>query len=176
MNAKQTYAARSSKKEKTLQLRKELWPEKENELWDRKKNQGFTTIPRTMPILMSIIDDLTKGKPAGQTYFALWCRAYDEHLLIIENAASFAAESGFTGERAETTWRQRMGTLQELGFIACKDGATGKFHYVLLLNPHLVAKKLKDRIQEGAFRQLFSRGLEVGAKDMTDDPVNITNQ
>jgi hypothetical protein len=27
-----------------------------------------------MPVIMNIIDTLTKNKPAGSTYFVLWCR------------------------------------------------------------------------------------------------------
>lgn len=36
-----------------------------------KEYDGFTTIPRTMPLIMNIIDDLTKAKPASSNYFAL---------------------------------------------------------------------------------------------------------
>ena len=168
MNTKQAAVHRSKAQEKSLKLREQYWPSlKDDDLWHRKKHQGFTTIPRTMPHLMNIIDSLSKNQPAGQAYFILWCRAFDESLIVIENPSAFAAESGFTGERALTTWRQRMRTLQELGFIDCKDGSSGRFHYVLLRNPHTVARKLKDQIQEGLFRQLFDRALDIGAKDMT---------
>ncbi len=60
-----------------------------------------------------------------------------------------------------------MRTLQELGFIDSKDGSSGPFHYVLLCNPHTVAWKLKEQIQEGLFRQLLDRAFDIGAKDMT---------
>ena len=168
MNTKQAAVHRSKAQEKSLKLREQYWPSlKDDDLWHRKKHQGFTTIPRTMPHLMNIIDSLSKNQPAGQAYFILWCRAFDESLIVIENPSAFAAESGFTGERALTTWRQRMRKLQELGFIDCKDGSSGPFHYVLLRNPHTVARKLKDQIQEGLFRQLLDRAFDIGAKDMT---------
>lgn len=168
MNTKQLAVRRSKAQEKSLKLREEYWPGlKDDDLWDRKKHQGFTTIPRTMPLFMNIIDSLSKNQPAGQAYFVLWCRAFDESLVIIENPSVFAAECGFTGERALTTWRKRMRTLQELGFIDCKEGSSGSFHYVLLLNPHTVAQKLKKQIQEGLFRQLLDRAFDIGAKDMT---------
>ena len=168
MNKKQLAVRRSKAQEKSLKLREEYWPDlKDDDLWDRKKHQGFTTIPRTMSILMNIIDSLSKNQPAGQAYFVLWCWAFDESLLVIESPSKYAAECGFTGERALTTWRQRMGTLQGLGFIDCKDGSSGSFHYVLLRNPHTVARKMKGRIQEGLYRQLLDRALDIGAKDMT---------
>lgn len=118
--------------------------------------------------MMNIIDILSKNQPGGNTYFALWCRVYDESLVIIENPLLLAAESGFTGERALSTWRQRMKTLQTLGFIDCKDGVSGPFHYVLLRNPHKVAWELREKIQEGLFRQLLDRAYDIGAKDMTE--------
>ena len=59
-----------------------------------------------------------------------------------------------------------MRSLVELGFIDAKEGSAGPFHYVLLLNPHKVVWQLKDRIQEGTFRQLQTRAIEIGAKDM----------
>jgi hypothetical protein len=36
---------------------------------------------------------------------------------------------------------------------------------VLILNPHIVIQKLKSNIQESRFRQIYSRALEIGAKD-----------
>lgn len=85
--------------------------------------------------------------------------------MTIENPLVFAAETGFSGERALTTWKQRMKILQELGFIDAKEGSSGAFHYVLILNPHIVIQKLKSNIQESRFRQIYSRALEIGAKD-----------
>lgn len=34
-------------------------------IWTRKTNDGFFTVPRTMPVVMQIIDAQTKGQPAG---------------------------------------------------------------------------------------------------------------
>jgi len=125
--------------ERALRIRSEHWSEVSEELlWHRKRCDGYTTIPRTIPLLMNIIDSKSKNQPAGRTYFGLWCRAYDESLIIIENPMSLAFEAGFSGERAVTTWRQRMSTLRDLGFIDAKPGSSGEFHYVLLFNPHKI--------------------------------------
>jgi hypothetical protein len=160
--------------EKALVFRAAYWPEVTDEsLWHRKRCDGYTTIPRTMPILMSIIDSLSKNRPAGRAYFGLWARAFDESLLVIENPASLAAEADFSGERAVSTWRQRMRTLKQLGFIDAKPGSSGEFHYVLIFNPHRVVWNLKSGIQEGLFRQLWERAIDVGAKDM-QPPVPVT--
>jgi hypothetical protein len=161
----------SKAQEKAAAFRNAYWPKVEDEqLWHRKRCDGYGTQPRTMPIVMNIIDSLSKNQPAGRVYLGLWARAFDESLLVIENPASLAAESGFTGERAVTTWRQRMATLQNLGFIDAKPGSSGDFHYVLIFNPHRVVWALKDQIQEGLFRQLWERAIDIGARDMKPPP------
>jgi hypothetical protein len=158
----------SKGKERALLMRTENWPDvPEEHLWNRTKCHGFTTIPRTLSLVMNIIDQLTKNQPAGRTYFGLWCRTYDESVVIVENPMSLAFEAGFAGERAVTTWRQRMQALQELEFIDAKPGSSGPFHYVLLYNPHWVVWQLKHRIQPQVFMQLTDRAMDIGAADFS---------
>lgn len=78
---------------------------------------------------------------------------------------SLAFEAGFSGERAVTTWRQKMQSLVDLGFIDARAGSSGDFHFVLVYNPHWVVWKLKTRIQEQAFMQLADRAVDIGAAD-----------
>ena len=64
---------------RTLKLRDEMWPDLEDhDLWQRNKEVGFTTIPRTMPLLLQIMDDRSNGKPVSGCYLALWGRVWDE--------------------------------------------------------------------------------------------------
>jgi hypothetical protein len=167
MNIIQQKKRKSKAQEKAIKLRAEFWPDlKDHDIWDRLKRKGFTTIPRTMPLLMTIIDSLSKNQPAGQAYFVLWCHVFDESFLIIENPDIFATETGFSGERKLSTWRQRMKTLQDLGFIDAKKGGAGDYHYVLIHNPHVVVHKLKEQIPQSLFRQLLDRAFDIGAKDI----------
>ena len=154
MNEMQKKKRRTKMEVKAAKLRKDFWPDiKDEDLWDRLRNDGFTTVPRTMAFIMGIIDSLSnKGQPAGQAYFVLWCHVFYESFVTIDNPLVFAAETGFSGER-------------ELGFIDAKDGASGDYNYVLILNPHIVIQKLKGTIQESRFRQIYSRALDIGAKD-----------
>src|SRR5690606_31982026 len=69
-------------------------------LWRRKTNDGFTTLPRTLPLVMQAVDAQSKGQPAGHALFCLWARSPDHPLVTIENPATFASEAGFYGERA----------------------------------------------------------------------------
>ena len=129
--------------DKTLALRTHLWPGlDERTLWVRTEKTGFITIPRLMPLILRIMDGLAaKGKPVSSTYFTLWCRVFDECVLTISNPQDVAFESGFTGQRRETTWASRMKILCDLGFIDARPGSSGKYHYVLILNPYLVIIK-----------------------------------
>jgi hypothetical protein len=117
----------------------------------------------------------TKSASAGNTYFCLWCRSFDEQVIEISNPADLAAESGFSGERAVYTWRQRMKSLKTLGFIDCRAGSHD-YQFVLLLNPHKVLKKIKRDVPDSLYTQLFNRALDVGAKDMTEDADELIDQ
>lgn len=161
----------------TLAMRKELWPHiTDQHLWLRTARNGFTTIPRTMALLMELIADASKrvttGKsvPAGKTYLVLWCRVFDEGMVKIEVEAAAAKEAGYTGERNVTTWREHLRVLKELGFIDYAGGLAGPFQFVLLLNPYHAVKALHEKgwIQTDAYTTLFQRAQEIGAKDFSE--------
>lgn len=134
-------------------------------IWTRKTNDGFFTVPRTMPVVMQIIDAQTKGQPAGHTLLCLWARSPDHPVITIENPATFAAEAGFIGERAVDTWRKRMRQLRDLLFIQTKPGASGEFHYILLVNPNAAVEWLRTqgKVQDILYGRFLDRLVEVGA-------------
>lgn len=164
MNAKQGSARRSKMQNRAENRRQELWPDES--VW-KKEYAGFATIPKTMPHIMKIIDSQCDGKPAGRTYFALWCRTWDAPVLSIEDPRIMAYESGFDSARAESTWKNRMKRLEELGFIKSKEGVKGEYQYVLLLNPHQVIRENKSEmsILPKFLLALKERMEEIGAKD-----------
>ena len=169
-NVKQAEARASKIQKKQQAMRKQLWGELSPELiWNRKVSHGFTTIPRTMPLILQIIDSLAeKAKPVSMVYFSLWCRVFDESYIEIKNHEEMANESGFSGERAVSTWKNRMKNLASLGLIDIKDGPTGEYSYVLLFNPYMVIKWFYEdkKINSGKYNVLFARALEIGAKDL----------
>lgn len=170
LSDKQNIAKKKGMAERAAEQLKEYFPEvPAKTLWIRQKNKGFTTIPRTMPNAMELIDALSaKGQPAGHTYFSLWCRAPDGPLVVIQNTLTFAAEAGFSGERAVDTWRRRMRKLRELGFIKTKPGVSGEFHYVLLMNPNVVMKLMEMRGNPAFKQELYfkfrDRITDIGAQ------------
>lgn len=166
LNVKQAGAKRLNMTERAQQQMDVHFPSVPAQwLWRRKSNHGFSTIPRTLPIAMQIIDAQAKGHPAGHTLFCLWARSPDHPVVAIENPATFACEAGFTGERAVDTWRRRMKKLRELQFIATKPGASGEFHYVLLLNPNAAVEWMRNNkmVQDGFYTRFLERAADIGA-------------
>lgn len=159
---------------RNLATRSRLWPTLSSEMvWNWRDRDGFFNIPRTMPYFFRIMDECSKNKPLSYTYFALWCRCWDESGLIkINSPVLFAAESGFSGQRAVGTWRARMKILEKLGFIKTKPLGIEKLGYVVLINPYKVVKKLSQDgtyQDEGWFNALIERAEEIKATDFEDD-------
>ena len=161
---------RESKIDKKLRkFREEFWPEVPAErLWDRKVHKGFSTIPRTLSLLIVIINHLTSGSPCGTVYLELWCRIRELPVVEFESATEHAFHSGYAGQRSVQTWRSKLQALEGLGFISIKPGAHGPISYVLLFNPHQVVKQLNKagEIPPALFNALVSRAEEIGAKDL----------
>lgn len=166
-NQKQSRRRRLNMTERAEEQMKIQFPDYSEELlWKRSRNHGYSTIPRTLPLAMQAIDAQSKGQPAGHVLLCLWIRAPDHPLLTIDAPAAFATEAGFEGERAVDTWRRRMRTLRDLGFIEAKEGSSGDFHYVLLLNPNLGVEKLhrKNKTQTAFYGRFRDRLIDIGAE------------
>lgn len=151
------------------ELRQHLWKDvKDEDLWLRTQNHGFTTIPRSMSIILRIIDKLAdKGSPLSSTYLALWCLVFDEAFVEIRNPKEMVFEAGFSGSRGENTWRLRMRKLVSLGFIKSRSGVAGEFQYVLILNPIKVISSIyTEKEHDEAFTALLSKLAHIGANDL----------
>lgn len=156
--------------QRQLELRARLFPGiTEAHLWNRKTHHGFTTIPRTLPLIMSILDDLA-GMPVGSTYLELWCRSFDEAFVTLSKPREIAFHSGSTGQRQESTWRSKIKKLHELGFIEVAEGSAGIYSYALILNPYLVIRRLftvgGSHIPVDKYNALIDRAIEISAGDM----------
>ena len=169
--------AKAKKNKRTLRnlrTRKRLWPDIDGDMvWNWADSDGYVHIPRTMPYFFKIMDDCSKSKPLSSTYFALWCRCWDESGFIkIKNPSELAWESGFSGQRAVTTWRSRIRILEMLGFIRTQKFVSEEHGYIVLLNPYKVVKELKDNEKledSGWLNALYERADAIGADDLEDD-------
>jgi hypothetical protein len=160
--------ASGKRRERQLKLRGNLWSKiKPTELWDR-THDGFATMPRTMPIILEILNSLSKGFPVSSTYLDLWCRDFGESFVTLNKPPEMAFSAGFSKQRGIRTWKSRIEILAKLGFIVLAKGPSGPASHALILNPYLVIKRLNDKgkIEEGLYNALFERALEVGADDL----------
>lgn len=149
-----------------LALRNKFFPNvKDSDLWNRKQTDGWLTIPRTMPLILRIMDSLCSGKPVSSVYLELWCRTYELSFVVASKQREMAFYAGFAGERGESTWRSRMAELQKLGFIEAIEGPGGRYNYILIHDPHKVIEKLhtEKRIQAALYNALQERLTEIGA-------------
>src|ERR1700733_10310760 len=158
----QLFAGRKPRKkiaQRQLELRARLWPDHtDGHIWRRQVHHGYTTVPRTMPLILSIIDDLA-GSPVGMAYLELWGRAFDEGFVTLSKTRESACHAGFDGQRGERTWRAKMKLLAELGFIEIQSGPSGAMSYALILNPSLVIR-LHDQKRSGLREDKYNALVE----------------
>lgn len=158
---------------KQLALRNTLWPDAEPKLWHRLANKGFATIPKTMPLILKAMDEMTKGAPVSSTFITLWCCTWDNSFVVLSKPADMANAAGFGGQRGEHTWATRMKKLQELGFISIRAGKSGPMSNALIYNPHYVLRRhyeLKTPgLTEATFMSLLEWAIDIGANDMLPD-------
>ncbi len=156
---------------KQLALRDQLWPTAEVHLWQRKVGKGFATIPKTLPIILQIMDDMAKDTPVSRTYLALWCSTWDNGFVSLAKPKEMALASGFTGQRMEYVWGTRMRLLKKLGFIDIKAGKSGPMSHAIIWSPHHVIRRHYAQktpgLQEASYTSLVEWALEIGVTDMT---------
>lgn len=154
-----------------IETRSKLWPELETPMLWHMDNEGWSAVPRLMPLMMSIMDDLSgKGYPVGQTYLEMWCRLREEQFLTLNRPEEMAFHAGFEGQRALRTWKDRVQRLANLGFIGLKSGPLGELSYAVFYNPYHVIKRafLRGQVQERKWQALIVRANEIGAFDIDD--------
>ena len=154
-----------------IEARSRLWPElDEQSLWNR-DNEGWVAVPRLMPLMMSIMDDLSgKGFPVSRTYLEMWARLREEQFLTLNRPEEMAFHTGFEGQRALRTWKDRVQRLAELGFIGLKSGPLGDLSYAVFYNPYHVVKRayLAGKVQDRKWQALIIRATEIKAFDIDD--------
>jgi hypothetical protein len=150
-------------------LRDSLWPDlSQDTLWDYRQSDGWLNVPRALPIILRIMDLMSKGKPVSAAYLDLWCRTFDDAFVIANKPREMAFFSGYSGERAERTWAARIRLLQDLGFIDVKGGPSGPISYILLFNPYLVLRSAhaKGLVDQSSWNALMEKIIEIRAKDL----------
>lgn len=163
---------------KQLEIRSKLWPELIPKMLWSMNSDGWVAVPRLMPLMMSIMDDLSgKGYPVSRTYLEMWARLRDEQFLTLNRPEEMAFHAGFEGQRALRTWKDRVQRLADLGFIGLKPGPLGDLSYAVFYNPYHVVKRayLDGKVQERKWQALVVRASEVRSFDLDelDDDGNL---
>ena len=128
--------------------------------------------------MLSIMDDLAKGQPVSGTYLELWCRTFDENFVTLSKPREIAFHSGFTGQRAERTWRGRLNILADLSFIRLSEGPSGPASYALILNPYKVIqyhhRQKTPGLRLDKFNALMERAADIGDESLSPTPQTET--
>ena len=126
--------------QRRVRLRDERWERADKLVWSRQVEDGFVTIPRTLPLIATLIKRLSeKGADGSRVYLDLWGRVFDQGLVEVNDEKEFALCAGVADNtRTIRAWQERMRELEELGFIITAPSASRKYGFVLLLHPHAV--------------------------------------
>ena len=154
-----------------LDTRAKLWPALTSDMVWSMDNEGWVALPRLMPLMMTIMDDLSeKGFPVSRTYLEMWARLRDEQFLTLNRPEEMAFHAGFHGQRALRTWKDRVQRLAKLDFIGLVPGPLGELSYAVFYNPYHVIKRayLDKKVQEKKWQALVVRANEIGAFDIDD--------
>ena len=118
-----------------------------------------------MTVLLRQLTRSAGGDPTS-VYMELWARVYDEGYLQISNPMDNIYASGYSRSRAVRTWQERMRLLEDHGFVRIKPNGAQEFGHILLVNPLLVAARLKSdgRVPDEWWAAFLSRVDEIGAE------------
>jgi hypothetical protein len=125
-------------------LRKEHWP---NELvyWTGPGEQGFFCAPRTLPLIIKLLDSksVSGNLALGGVYLDLLARHIGQGVVEMGPEDEHAYASGYESNRSVRSWRDRMTALEELGFICTAVKGGLRFGFVLLVHPAVAVMNLR---------------------------------
>jgi len=160
--------------QRQLAARAKLWPELTDQMLWKMEAGGWIALPRLMPLMMSIMDDLSgTGFPVSRTYLEMWSRLREEGFLSLNRPEEMAFHAGFEGQRAVRTWKDRVQRLADLGFIGLQPGALGDLSYAVFYNPYHVVRQAHERgaVQPRKWHALVVGAIEIGVFDLDDGAV-----
>jgi hypothetical protein len=125
-------------------------------LWSLRQGGGWIALPKHIPALMSLIDELAQADPAGKAaaggrrvagrvYLALLAGTWEGvPLVTVKDEDELAMWAGLGGKQRRYALRAGLLTLEALGFISIV-GDPGEWRLVLLRNPPKVLEELQKQ-------------------------------
>lgn len=143
--------------------RDRLWADAEEVIFPTKLG-GWAQVPRTAPMIATLIDQIRTKESAGRLYLVLWSYEFGDGFVEVPDPAMVALEAGYTMSRAERSFNERMRVLRELGFIRTAPLGVREFGYVLLLDPHPVVANMRNKsnFPDGWWTTFLSRCAMAG--------------
>lgn len=127
------------------------WPDANTVVFQPKRG-GWAQIPRTVPMIASLLDTISGKDSPGRVYLTLWSYDFGEGYVEVPDPAMLALEAGYMTSRGERTFVERMRVLRDLGFIRSQPVGIREFGYVLLVDPNRAVVALReaqpDRVPE----------------------------
>lgn len=116
------------------------------DLWTGEKEVGWFPIPRTLPLILSLIDSkpVCGALAASDVYLELLSRMRGDGVIEMSTEADHAFAAGYEGSRAVRSWQERMKALERNGFILIQKAGNETYKYVALIHPTAAVQKLYD--------------------------------
>jgi hypothetical protein len=153
--------------ERHLAQRDQIWPDAADRVWNWSDNKGYVHMPRLLPLVMQLIRHVNPKINPSLVYLELWSRCLDGGFLELDDEEAHAYASGYDGQRAVRTWRERMRELERLGFIESRRSGNREFGFVLIPDPLHICVELKKRgrprVPDAWWTAFLSRAKKIGA-------------
>lgn len=122
-------------------LREEAWPDEI--AWLGTDDKGYFTAPRSLPVILRALSSkkVSGNKDVGPTYLELLSRHWDGGVVEMTHEEDHAFGAGYGSTK---TWRDRMLSLEQLGFIKIRPSGHRSFAQVLLVHPSLAMQGLRN--------------------------------
>lgn len=124
--------------------RDSLWPDAPGVVFTPATG-GWAQMPRTVPMIASLVDELGGRDKAGRLYITLWAYELGDGFVEVPDPAQLALEAGYVTNRAERTFNERIAILRGLGLLRTARLGLREHGFVLLLDPHLVVAGIRDQ-------------------------------
>lgn len=126
---------------KRLSTRTRLWPNAGSEVFDpsNRATKGYAQVPRVVPLVARLINEVGGAENAGPLYQVLWAQDWGQGIIEVRSFRGLLYEAGYTGKgsRVERTWEERIRILERLELIRSAARGLDNYGYILLVDPYL---------------------------------------
>lgn len=123
-------------------------------------------MPRTVPMIASLIDLMGGRENAGRLYVTLWAYEYGDGFVEVPDPAQLALEAGYFTNRAERTFAERVNLLKNFGFVRSAPSGLRDHGFILLLDPHRVVTNIRtkkpDQVPDSWWSAFQNRCTNIG--------------